>query len=322
MPRFGGLLCRPRWLVALGSGLGLLALAWGALAAGAQSPPAEVAVHVPPPARVLEADGTITATVVLTGQEIYGYQLVLTFDPALLEAQAAGLDGSLVRPDFSPPGWSASIDNVAGTVRLAATQFKPAPPATGSGPIAWVRFAGLSAPMLPAEALVGISDPRLAARDGSRTIPATTAGVIRVEPAATIGGRVHLPGRTDESGATVSALPLGVNALSDAAGAYSLTLPVGAYTVTVEMPRYLDAERRLNAVRGANPLPDVELAAGDLNDDDVVDILDLGMLGGMYGLSVDPRAEPADINADGIVDILDLGLLAGNYGLSSPVPWP
>ena len=52
---------------------------------------------------------------------------------------------------------------------------------------------------------------------------------------------------------------------------------------------------------------------GDANGDQVVDIIDLGMLGGAWGL-YDPRV---DFNNDGIIDIIDLGILGGYWGY----PW-
>ena len=58
---------------------------------------------------------------------------------------------------------------------------------------------------------------------------------------------------------------------------------------------------------------------GDANGDQVVDIIDLGMLGGSWGsrigdLDYDPRV---DFNQDGVIDIIDLGILGGYWGY----PW-
>ncbi|MBC7259220.1 MAG: hypothetical protein H5T65_08220 [Chloroflexi bacterium] len=281
-----------------------------------------IEVRVPPPGEIMESDRAITATLVLTCENVYGYQFAVTFDPTLLEATAAGFDDSFVLPDYSPPGWAATVDNVAGTVRFAATQFKPAPPATGAGAIGWVRFVAKSPPVLPITATVGIADPRLGSADGLRVTPDVISGYIRILPMSVITGQVELQGRTDWSGAVAAAWPAGVMTTTDTSGFYTLTVPTDTYTVTVEMTRYLDGERVEALVRGENPLPRVRLLGGDANDDDEVDIVDMSIIGGKYDLTVDPLTERADINADGVVDIVDMVLAAGNYTRTSPVPWP
>jgi hypothetical protein len=52
----------------------------------------------------------------------------------------------------------------------------------------------------------------------------------------------------------------------------------------------------------------------------VIDVGDLALIGGAFGNSVTPDTG-ADVNADGVINILDLVLAGGNYGLSSPQPW-
>ena len=141
--------------------------------------------------------------------------------------------------------------------------------------------------------------------------------------ASITSGRVELQGRSDWSGAVVTIWPVGVTDTTDVDGFYTLpALPVGAYTLTVEMSRYLDGERMITLVWGANSVPTVRLVAGDVNDDDEVDIVDMSIIGGKYDSAVDPLTERADVNMDGYVDIVDIVLTAGNYGSKSPVPWP
>ena len=87
-------------------------------------------------------------------------------------------------------------------------------------------------------------------------------------------------------------------------------------------PGYLSAQANLPEGRAVNQ-PEAEatklglitLLAGDMNGDNVVDILDLANLAQRYQ-STDPTA---DLNADGIVDILDLALVAGNYQRQGPL---
>jgi len=143
----------------------------------------------------------------------------------------------------------------------------------------------------------------------------------------TIEGTVTLQGRSDHSGAEVCAddgsNPVCVQ--SDAGGAYSIGAAEGSYSVTVDMERYLDAEKLGVSVSadGVTNLQPVTLLGGDTNDDCVINILDLALEGGRVGtmcgdLNWDSRA---DINDDCIINILDLAVTGGNFGGTCPVPW-
>ncbi|MAE62322.1 MAG: hypothetical protein CMJ49_13320 [Planctomycetaceae bacterium] len=57
----------------------------------------------------------------------------------------------------------------------------------------------------------------------------------------------------------------------------------------------------------------------DLNGDVSVDIADLGLLGGQWGIDGTgfPSGFNADINGDGVVDVADLGQMGGQWGLSA-----
>jgi len=110
--------------VALGLAVVLLIVAWGVVRTQAQSG-AEICVQVPSPPEIAPSGGEATVTIVVTATELFGYQFVATFDPALLEAVHAEFDASFVNPEYIPSGWDAEIDNVAGTVHFAATQYLP-----------------------------------------------------------------------------------------------------------------------------------------------------------------------------------------------------
>jgi hypothetical protein len=57
----------------------------------------------------------------------------------------------------------------------------------------------------------------------------------------------------------------------------------------------------------------VFVAPGDANWDGMVNVGDLGVLAGNYGLTGKTWRD-GDFNANGVVDVGDLGILAGNYG--------
>jgi large repetitive protein len=67
----------------------------------------------------------------------------------------------------------------------------------------------------------------------------------------------------------------------------------------------------------------VTLLGGDTNDDCDINVLDLSLVGGRFGLSCGDTNwdDRADINADCTVDILDLSLLGSNFGKTCPVTW-
>ena len=115
--------------------------------------------------------------------------------------------------------------------------------------------------------------------------------------------------------------------IANADGTWSMSgIPVGGYQVNVEMARYLDGQKGSGGTGvtvtsgGTTALTKVKLLGGDANDDDLVDISDGSIIGGMFG-QTGPSDARADINNDGTVDIMDLVLFGGNYTWTSPVPW-
>lgn len=103
----------------------------------------------------------------------------------------------------------------------------------------------------------------------------------------------------------------------------NLTIPAVAadtYLLTTNQPRMLNITADLNKTvtitsEGGTLSPLLLRGGNAVWTDDVIDIHDLTMVTGGY---LDPAANPnADVNFDGVVNILDIGLVAGNYGLSS-----
>ena len=95
-------------------------------------------------------------------------------------------------------------------------------------------------------------------------------------------------------------------------------LQPGTYNVRVKSAQSLSKlVRSVVLVLGDNPMLDFGmLAMGDVNNDNVVDLLDFSSLRATFGLcqgapGYDPRA---DLNADGCVDLLDFSLLRTSFG--------
>jgi hypothetical protein len=79
-----------------------------------------------------------------------------------------------------------------------------------------------------------------------------------------------------------------------------------------------DLGRYESGMTGSTPAPTPTSPpggrVGDINGDNFVNIVDVGMLVDAYGIL--PVANPrADLNTDGAVDIVDVGLIIDNYGL-------
>jgi hypothetical protein len=154
--------------------------------------------------------------------------------------------------------------------------------------------------------------PTATVTSAPRPSPTTTAA----PGTGSISGRVLLQGRSDHRGAVVSGG--GRSAETRSNGGFRLDgVPTGRRQVRVEMAGYLrhsllDIEVRADQV---STLPDIELLAGDANDDEIVNLFDLVAVASRYGLAGPAYAE--DINGDGEVNLFDLVLVGSNYGVSA-----
>jgi hypothetical protein len=111
-------------------------------------------------------------------------------------------------------------------------------------------------------------------------------------------------------------------------------LPISPVTVRAEYPGYLPSQKTIT-VSAAGPINvgTTTLRGGDINGDNRINILDVGIIIPNFGATpVDVRSDaaggcfdldqPADINDDGTIDIRDIAIIAGaNFGLVGPTPW-
>jgi hypothetical protein len=99
-------------------------------------------------------------------------------------------------------------------------------------------------------------------------------------------------------------------------GAFTLpTVPADSYTLHIKGEKYLAANVAVDATNGDVSGVTATLRPGDVNNDNRVGILDLGLLADTYLKSQGQTGynANADLNGDNKVDILDLGLLADFY---------
>lgn len=278
-------------------------------------------ISVTPATQTLVLGESTTVEITIAAEEMFGFQFIVAYDTARLTATSAALDDGWFDGSFSP--WNGTIDDAAGTVKFASSLERGQTPPTGQGVVARITFRGDAHGV----ADLAFSNVKLVrfvgGEQGTEIItPVTeTPGTIVVQGLGDVTGTVRLQGRSDHAGATVGLDGLSVTTGAD--GSYSLTdIAQGTYTVTVEMPRYLDASRSGVTVTAGmtTTLPQVLLLGGDADDNDVIDILDATIIGNNFGRTegLDVRA---DINNDGEVDVIDLVLMGGNYGETSPVSW-
>ncbi len=106
---------------------------------------------------------------------------------------------------------------------------------------------------------------------------------------------------------------------TDPNGNFSMTAPVGNYTITAGAEGYLGAQGNITLTQGAVvALPAITLPAGDIDGNSVIDQFDAMTIGMGYNSAL-PSA--ADLNNDGVINVLDLELLAANYRRSGTLVW-
>ena len=271
---------------------------------------------------------TFSVTVVAIGVTepgIFGGQFDLSFETTYLQ----GVAGSLVSSGDLDPVLVAvsSLDNTAGSVRYAASRQGNVDNVTGDVAIATLSFEAISA---VTNTTIHLSNVKLGAKGGIEvpiggTVDLHLTIVDDQEPPVghNVTGQVTLQGRAagNYAGTTVSANDgeTATDVDTNADGNYSFVeLTTNTYSFTADAPGYLAAVCEGKTVDADLALATVELLAGDVVDDDVIDITDATAIGVDFGNTGAGLA--ADLNADEVVDVLDLILMSANYGVTAD-PW-
>jgi murein DD-endopeptidase MepM/ murein hydrolase activator NlpD len=106
---------------------------------------------------------------------------------------------------------------------------------------------------------------------------------------------------------------------ANADGTFNIDVPPQTYMVIASADGFLSAQGNFTVVAGsALTLPTINLPAGDIDNNSVIDPLDAITIGMNYNASA-PAA--ADLNNDGIINVLDLELLARNYRQIGAIAW-
>ena len=135
----------------------------------------ETKVRLDPLAAEVQVGGTISVDIVIEDvADLYGVDVRLSFDPALLEVLDADPDtagvqiqqGAFPAPDFVVKN---EADNGAGTIWYAVSQMSPTEAVSGGGVAASISFKGLT----EGTSSVAFTYQKIVKRDGEQ-IPATT----------------------------------------------------------------------------------------------------------------------------------------------------
>jgi murein DD-endopeptidase MepM/ murein hydrolase activator NlpD len=102
-------------------------------------------------------------------------------------------------------------------------------------------------------------------------------------------------------------------------GTFSLTAPAGTYGISAAADGFLGAQGFATLTAGnVTAMQTVNLAAGDVDNNGVIDQFDAMTIGMNYNAAAPASA---DLNNNGVIDVLDLELLAQNYRRSGVIAW-
>jgi hypothetical protein len=221
-------------------------------------------------------------------------------------------DNTVGRVSYAVALYGMNTEPFTGTATLASMTLKAI--GVGSSTIAFTSVPSASSGVL-------LSD-----KQGAQIPADTQEGRINTHNLGHSQGKVSLQGRGNHSGPTVAAVGVSL-VITDSNGVYALTdIVSGTYAITITMPGYLKAWRSDMPVMPGrrSVLPDVTLLGGDATGDGAINILDLSLIGGVFGLCSGNSGwdSKGDINGDICVNILDASLAGGNFGRVAPGPWP
>ncbi len=271
----------------------------------------------------------------VTDPGIFGSQFEINYDVAHLQA----VEGSIVsgtdmepvliavanfNPEMGVVSWAASrqgdVDNLSGSVVLATLTMEamaatePPEGQTTAITLDNVKLGSKGGIEVPVNGLVGLE---VIIRDDG-TIPGRSD----------IAGAVTVEGRTADNQAGHSVMAAGMlgsefgETTNDDGSFLFNNIPADTYMLTADSPGFLAAmcEGVVHAADALTTLTGVNLLAGDIDGNGMIDITDAVAIGTVFGSAV--SGEVADLNMDGVVDILDLILMAVNYGQTSDGnPW-
>ncbi|MCP4165111.1 MAG: hypothetical protein GY759_04360 [Chloroflexi bacterium] len=187
-----------------------------------------------------------------------------------------------------------------------------------SGVVLFAR-AGPGNGILPAQTPISETTPQLYL---SYIQTAFISPLVTPEQGQTVRGKVTLERRTSSAGAQICVDERCRLTLDD--GAFSFdNVTAGDHLLTADHKSYLRSWHSISVEDETITLPDVTLLGGDINRDDIIELID----GELIGLAWNSTAESlhwderADITADGSINVLDMVAVQYNWDVKAPGPW-
>jgi hypothetical protein len=183
--------------------------------------------------------------------------------------------------------------------------------------VATITFLGAATGTSP----LAFTEVKVSNSSGQAIDHAFLDGSIIVAVLGDVQGYAYLEGRTNHGLSTVDIVNgTDASTVTGSSGYYKFVdVMNGTYDVTIDHSMYLNATGTCQASgSGTTTWPTVTLLAGDLNDDNTIDILDLSFC----AFHFNEVYADADVTANGIVDIFDVVLIGKNFGMSGPTSIP
>ncbi|MBN1991636.1 MAG: hypothetical protein JW953_02960 [Anaerolineae bacterium] len=291
---------------------------------------------------ISRGDGAVVTSLNIEGaQQISGFTLAIAYDASIVSP-------SDVRPGALLPG-TKGVDyfftvtnggiglNCGGdsSFLINFVVLEPRLTIEGSGSLVDILWRSDPDAAVDDEARICLdgSDSLIVDNNGvkSRTAVVDTVGKITVIPQSIFRFQILLEGGKN-SGEVADVVPEpiftqitinntyscdGQGVDKDGFCAFNNATQEPPYFIQVNRTGYLEAVVSLDEPTDATS---ILLLAGDLNNDNVVNILDIRQMAGLLGQTVGPytMAEAADYTSDDKLDIMDLVLVAKNYGMAGP----
>ena len=254
------------------------------------------------------ADQVMTLKLMIKeAQELYGLEVDCSTDADFISLQNATFG------DFFDADPLIGINNLSSNSwHGALSQKNPAPALSGNG-----LFATLTLKVLASGSAEFACQALASNGDGFPLSISTSASPITVLPGLpnAIVGLATYQSRQKWGGIQVSATgPTNKSVTTIDTGRFELLeLSAGSYQIKAEAPGHLYSclDTQMEAEK-AVVLDQTKLLAGDVDNNNVIDIFDAIQVGNVFGQAA-TESVPTDFNADGTVDILDLTPLGRNF---------
>lgn len=279
-------------------------------------------VAVTPATSDVVLSSTTTVTLYVTGGvNVNAFDVSLLYDPAIIRL-ASWSSG----PYLSGLEYFIKINKPSdGILHLAAFQ-KGLPGVSGDGILLNLVFTGQSYGLSSITLDNVVFSPPSGGETYPARQNGTLAVHGNPAQPFTVTGTFKMQGRTNTAGILVSLSKLNwfgpYNATTTNLPTNNLNInPIygDIYRITTNQPRYLNITTDLNktkTITASTTLSTLMLWGGNaVWTDNIIDTNDLALVAGAFGDSGPSLA--ADVNFSGKVDLFDLTLVAGNYGLTS-----